>query len=290
MKMETTEWAVEAEGISYSYEGDGNRALDGLNLKIRRGKKVAVMGGNGSGKSTFFLCLNGIIRPDSGTIRINGSPLSYHRKGLLDVRSKVGIVFQEPDSQLFSASVFEDISFGVLNQGKDRDTARREVEDVIRELGIASFQDRPVHALSGGQKKQAAIAGVLAMHPEIILLDEPAAALDTEHRMIVNQIVESLPKKGITVLMATHDMDHAYEWADEILVFAAGRVAAAGTPDEICSDRKLLERCGLELPAAYRIYEAVRKRGMLNERPSPPRSIGELEEWIAGKAGTESVR
>ena len=186
MKMEYNEmkreedWVIEAQDVSFTYDGNDAKALDGLSLKIRRGAKVAFMGGNGSGKSTFFLCLNGIRKPDRGKIWIDGSSISYTRKGLLDVRSKVGIVFQEPDNQLFSASVYEEVSFGILNLGADEETAKREVEHVLAELEITPFQDRPVHALSGGQKKQVAVADILVMHPEVMILDEPVAALGSE--------------------------------------------------------------------------------------------------------------
>ena len=166
-------------GLSFAY--GRKRIFEGLDLAFAEGVVTTLIGANGSGKSTFFLCLNGIRRPDGGTIYIDGKPVEYTRKGLLDVRGKVGIVFQEPDSQLFSASVYEEISFGILNLGADEDTARREVERVIEELEITPFQDRPAHALSGGQKKQVAIADILVMHPEVMILDEPAAALDPKH-------------------------------------------------------------------------------------------------------------
>ena len=195
MKREE-DWVIEAQNVSYTYDGNTKRALDGLNLRIRRGTKVAFMGGNGSGKSTFFLCLNGIRKPEDGRICIEGEPIEYTRKGLLAVRSKVGIVFQEPDDQLFSASVYEEISFGILNLGVDESTARREVESVIEELEITPFQDRPAHALSGGQKKQVAIADILVMHPEVMILDEPAAALDPKHTKKVQEIIDGLTDKG----------------------------------------------------------------------------------------------
>ena len=234
------DWVIEAQDVSYTYDGNNERALDGLNLKIRRGTKVAFMGGNGSGKSTFFLCLNGIRRPDTGKICIDGEAIEYTRKGLLNVRGRVGIVFQEPDDQLFSASVYEEISFGILNLGADEETARREVESVIKELEITPFQDRPAHALSGGQKKQVAIADILVMHPEVMILDEPAAALDPKHTKKVQQIVDHLTEKGITVLMATHAIDYAYAWADEIILMHEGKVIRQGTPFDVCSDRAAL--------------------------------------------------
>ena len=274
------DWVIEAQDVSYTYDGNSEKALDGLSLKISRGAKVAFMGGNGSGKSTFFLCLNGIRRPDGGTIYIDGKPVEYTRKGLLDVRGKVGIVFQEPDSQLFSASVYEEISFGILNLGADEDTARREVERVIEELEITPFQDRPAHALSGGQKKQVAIADILVMHPEVMILDEPAAALDPKHTKKVQEIVDRLSGKGITVLMATHDIDYAYAWADEIVLMHEGKVIRQGPPVEVCTDREALEKASLELPVVVKIYERLREKNLIPEDMALPGNVEELIEIL----------
>lgn len=274
------DWVIEAQDVSYTYDGNNERALDGLNLKIRRGTKVAFMGGNGSGKSTFFLCLNGIRRPDTGKICIDGKAIEYTRKGLLEVRGRVGIVFQEPDDQLFSASVYEEISFGILNLGADEETARREVESVIKELEITPFQDRPAHALSGGQKKQVAIADILVMHPEVMILDEPAAALDPKHTKKVQQIVDHLTEKGITVLMATHDIDYAYAWADEIILMHEGKVIRQGTPFEVCSDREALKAASLEVPAVLRMHERLKEKGLVPQDAAPPGNIDELVESL----------
>lgn len=274
------DWVIEAQDVSYTYDGNNERALDGLNLKIRRGTKVAFMGGNGSGKSTFFLCLNGIRRPDTGKICIDGEAIEYTRKGLLNVRGRVGIVFQEPDDQLFSASVYEEISFGILNLGADEETARREVESVIKELEITPFQDRPAHALSGGQKKQVAIADILVMHPEVMILDEPAAALDPKHTKKVQQIVDHLTEKGITVLMATHDIDYAYAWADEIILMHEGKVIRQGIPFDVCSDRAALKTASLEVPAVLRIHQRLKEKGLIPEDAVPPGSVDELVESL----------
>ena len=274
------EWIIETENLCYTYEGNDRRALDGVSVKIRRGRKVAFMGGNGSGKSTLFLCLNGILRPESGRVIIDGTPVKYNRKGLLDVRKKVGIVFQEPDNQLFSASVYQEISFGILNLGADEETARREVERVMEEVGITAFSDRPAHALSGGQKKQVAIADILVMHPEVMILDEPAAALDPKHTRIVEEIIERLTDKGITVLMATHDMDYAFAWADEIILMKDGQVIKEGSPGEVCGDREALERTNLEPPAVLTIYEKMLEKNLVKRGGTPPKNIRELEEML----------
>ena len=192
----------------------------------------------------------------------------------------MGIVFQEPDDQLFSASVYEEISFGILNLGVDESTARREVESVIEELEITPFQDRPAHALSGGQKKQVAIADILVMHPEVMILDEPAAALDPKHTKKVQEIIDGLTDKGITVLMATHDIDYAYAWADEIVLMQEGKVIRQGAPAEVCADRTALTEAGLEVPAVLRIYERLREKGLLSGEAVPPRNVDGLVEIL----------
>lgn len=275
----TEDWVIEAENLSYSYEENDRKALDGLSVRIGRGKKVAFMGGNGSGKSTFFLCLNGILRPDKGRVLIDGKPVSYTRKGLLEVRKKVGIVFQEPDNQLFSASVFQEISFGILNLGTEEETARKKVEQVIRELDITPFKDRPAHALSGGQKKQVAIADILVMHPQVMILDEPASALDAVHTKKVHELIRRLTEQGITVLMSLHDIDYAWSWADEIVLMDRGRVIRQGTPREVCEDEAALRQAGLERPVVLRIYEKLKEKGVLSGGRIPG-SMDELTEML----------
>ena len=211
---------------------------------------------------------------------IDGERVSYTRKGLLDVRKKVGIVFQEPDNQLFSASVFQEISFGILNLGVEEETARREVERVIRELEITPFQNRPAHALSGGQKKQVAIADIFVMHPEIMILDEPASALDAAHTKKVHELIRGLTEQGITVLMSLHDIDYAWAWADEIVLMHEGKVMKQGTPREVCEDEEALKKAGLARPGVLRIYEKLKGRGMLLGDQIPG-SMDELAEMLS---------
>ena len=275
----TEDWVIEAENLSYSYEENDRKALDGLSVRIGRGKKVAFMGGNGSGKSTFFLCLNGILRPDKGRVLIDGKPVSYTRKGLMDVRKKVGVVFQEPENQLLSASVFQEISFGSLTLGTEEETARTEVGQVIRALDITPFKDRPAHALSGGQKKQVAIADILVMHPQVMILDEPASALDAVHTKKVHELIRRLTEQGITVLMSLHDIDYAWSWADEIVLMDRGRVIRQGTPREVCEDEAALRQAGLERPAVLRIYEKLKEKGVLSGGRIPG-SMDELTEML----------
>ena len=273
------EYMVIAEDLHYTYE-DGTEALRGIDLKIRFGEKVAVMGANGSGKSTFFRHLNGLLKPERGRVLIDEEPIVYSRKGLLDVRKKVGIVFQNPDDQLFSASVKQEISFGVMNLGMSEDEAERKVDEIMKRFNITPFADNPTHFLSGGQKKQVAIADIVVMDPSLMILDEPAAALDPRHSRIIDSIVDGLSGKGITVILSTHDVQRALLWADRVVIFDEGRIAGQGTPEEIFADDALLERTNLEKPAVLRIFETLKSEGILSDTLRPPRSMDELEKYI----------
>ena len=271
---------LKADDLYFSYDDDKTHSLNGLSLEIKRGSKVAFMGANGSGKSTFFLCCNGIHKPAKGTLYYNGKPISYDKKGLLELRSKVGIVFQDPDNQLFSASVYQEISFGILNLGVPEEEARKEVEQVIDSLEITPFRHKPTHALSGGQKKQVSIADILVMHPEVIILDEPAAALDPKHTAMVNHIVEQMTEQGITVLIATHDVNYAYEWADEIMLFHEGKVLMHGTPKEVFSSPDVLKKTNLEPPVVLELFRRLTKKGILSSSLPLPKNLKTLEKYI----------
>lgn len=267
------------ENVSYTYE-DGTEALKGIDLEIRRGEKLAVMGANGSGKSTLFLTLNGIRKPTAGRILYKGKPVDYSKKGLLTMRKNIGIVFQDPDNQLFSASVTQEISFGVLNLGLTEEEARARVERVIDEMDISPFRDKPTHFLSGGQKKRVSIADILVMDPEIILFDEPAAALDPKHARMIDEIIDRLGEQGITVILSTHDVDRAFIWADRIVLLDEGKIISEGTPDEIFMNGEMLARTNLEKPAVLRIFETLCDAGILEKGLPVPHTSGELEKYI----------
>lgn len=273
---------LKAEELYFAHEDDNAHVLSGFSLEIKRGQKVAFMGANGSGKSTFFLCCTGIYKPRSGRIYVDGKPVTYDKKGLLELRSKVGIVFQDPDNQLFSASVYQEISFGILNLGVLEEKARKEVEEVIEYLEITPFRHKPTHALSGGQKKQVSIADILVMHPDIIILDEPAAALDPRHTTMVNHIVERLTEQGITIMMATHDVNFAYEWADEVVLVHEGRVLVQGNPANVLGNRAVLKQTNLEPPAVLELFDSLCRKGLLKASLPVPRNLTELEKYIAG--------
>ena len=272
---------LKAEDLYYSYDDEQSHSLNGLSLEIKKGQKIALMGANGSGKSTFFLCCTGILKPQKGKLFFHNKEVTYKKKELLDLRSKIGIVFQDPDNQLFSASVYQEISFGPLNLGHSEEETKKEVEEVIDYLEITPFRHKPTHALSGGQKKQVSIADILVMKPEIIILDEPAAALDPKHTTMVNHIVEQMTQNGITVLMATHDVDYAYEWADEVLLFHEGKVLMHGTPAQVFGNRVALKQTNLEPPAVLELFESLCRKGILKASLPLPKNLNALEKYIS---------
>ena len=272
---------LKAEDLYFSYDDEQSHSLNGLSLEIKKGQKIAFMGANGSGKSTFFLCCTGILKPQKGKLFFHNKEVTYKKKELLDLRSKIGIVFQDPDNQLFSASVYQEISFGPLNLGHSEEETKKEVEEVIDYLEITPFRHKPTHALSGGQKKQVSIADILVMKPEIIILDEPAAALDPKHTTMVNHIVDQMTQNGITVLMATHDVNYAYEWADEILLFHEGKVLMYGTPTQVFSNRGVLTQTNLEPPAVLELFESLCRKGILKSSLPLPKNLNALEKYIS---------
>ena len=274
-----SEWILEGEDLQYAYE-DGTQALRGLSFAVRRGEKLAIMGPNGSGKSTLFLHLNGVLKPAAGRVLVNGQPVDYSRKGLLELRRRVGIVFQDPDDQLFCADVAGEISFGLYNLGLKEEEIRRRVQDVMEELGITPFGDKPVHALSGGQKKRVSIADILVMEPEVLILDEPASALDPRHARLIDGLIDRLSERGITVILSTHDVDRALIWADRVLLLEEGRMLAQGTPEEIFQDLPLLERTNLEQPAVLKMAAILRRQGLLPAAGAVPRRVEELETML----------
>lgn len=272
---------IEIKDLGYQYE-DGTVALENVNLTINKGEKIAIMGPNGSGKSTLFLCLNGVYKPTKGCIHVNGEPIMYNRNGMKKLRQIIGIVFQNPDNQLFSADVFQEISFGPLNLGLEKEIVRERVESVLESLHIEHLKKRPTHFLSGGQKKQVAIADIVAMKPEVILFDEPTAALDSYHSQLVNALVDELCESGITVIQATHDSDYAMEWADQVIVIQDGRVIVKDSPQKVFEDIELRKRAYLEEPNVLKMYNCLCRTHMIENINDGicPRSIEDLAKLI----------
>ena len=247
---------LEARNICYSY-GDDTQALKNVNLKINNGEIVAILGKNGAGKSTLFLHFNGIYEPDSGEILIDGEKLKYNKKALLKCRQKVGIVFQNPDNQIFAPSVEEDVAFGPLNLKLPMDEVQRRVEDALKRVGMEGFEKKAPHHLSGGQKKRVAIAGILAMKPEIMILDEPTAGLDPQGAIKIMNLLSQLNSEGITIVISTHDVDLVSQYVNKIFVMADGEIIGDGTPKEIFSNEELIKKANLKLPIISELFKLL---------------------------------
>lgn len=264
---------LEALSLSHRY-ADGSLGLDGCSLAIRRGSRNALLGANGSGKTTLLMHCNGLLQPSAGSLRFAGAPLDRSRAGLAALRRRVGLVFQNPDRQLFSASVVEDVSFGPLNLGLDEATVRGRVGEALAAVGMVEHANRPVHHLSFGQKKRVCIAGVLAMQPEVLLLDEPMAGLDAAMQHELLAVLDRLAGQGITIVLSTHDVDFAYRWADDIHLLAAGRCLSSFAAVELPAQAAMLKQAGQALPAVVALQGALAARGIA--AGTPARSLDAL--------------
>lgn len=242
--------AIEVKELSFQYK-DGTRALDRLSLTIEMGKKVALLGPNGSGKSTLLLHFNSIHPVQQGLLKVLGQAVTQKNEEWL--RSQVGLVFQDPDDQLFSSTVWEDVSFGPINQGLRGEALEKRVRGALRAVNMEEYSRKVPYNLSYGQKKKVAIAGVLAMEPEIIVLDEPVAFLDPAGKNTLFNILDNLNLQGKTIIAATHDVDLATCWADQIIILNNGKVLAQGDP-ELLTQKELVEAANLELPRVSQIF------------------------------------
>lgn len=236
---------LEFRQVSYRYPGQEQLALRELTVTLPVNQKIAVVGRNGAGKSTLFLHCNGLFRPLSGEVRFRDRRLAYDRASLRELRRRVGVVFQNPDDQLFSASVAQDISFGPLNLGLGETEVRRRVAAAAEMCGVTSLLDRATHSLSGGEKARVALAGVLAMEPEVLVADEPLGSLDPWMRLALFDILERFYERGNTIVMATHDVAVVRHWATYVIVMDAGAAVFAGPPAALLDDQTLLTMTGL---------------------------------------------
>lgn len=251
---------LEVNDLTYHYQ-DGTEALKGVSLQVGRGKTVAILGGNGAGKSTLLLCMNGILRPAAGILRLAGEPYSYTSSALLNLRRRVGFVFQDSDTQLFSASVQQDISFGPMNLKLPVEEVRKRVEWAMEVTGTSQLKDRPTHALSFGQKKRVAIAGVLAMKPEVMIFDEPTAGLDPSGVSEIMHLLRTTQRElGISIILSTHDIDIVPLYCDKAYVLHQGRVALEGTPTEIFSQKETMRQVGLRLPRIGHLMDILQNQ------------------------------
>ncbi|MGV0102154.1 ABC transporter ATP-binding protein [Nostoc sp. DSM 114160] len=245
------EYLLQFEQVYYTYPGAQQSALNGVTLNIPLGKRCALIGQNGCGKTTLFLLANGLYKPDSGIVRWRGEPLSYNRNYLAKLRQNVGLVFQDPEQQLVASTVEEDISYGLCNLGLPVSEIQQRVEQTLVEFGLTILAQRPVHHLSLGQKKRVSIADVMVLQPELLVLDEPTAYLDVKHTRNLIATLKKIHQDGTTLIMATHDLDLVYRWADWIFVMDKGRLILEGKPQDIFSQRTLLEELELGIPLIY---------------------------------------
>lgn len=250
---------IEFDNVAYTYDGTTN-ALDSVNLTIEDGRFVCILGGNGSGKSTLAKHMNALLVPDKGTVTVNGYDTSSPENTYV-VRSNAGMVFQNPDDQLVATLVEDDVAFGPENLGVPLPELRERVTESLRLAGLPGFEKRETHALSGGQKQRVAIAGALAMHPRILILDEASAMLDPAGRAHLQEVCKDLNARGYTIVMITHFMDEA-ALADEVVVMQNGNVAASGTPEEVFSHPERIEHMNLDMPFAATLCRDLQKRGM----------------------------
>lgn len=256
------EAAIEARELRYTYE-DGTAALKGINLRAERGRITGILGANGAGKSTLFLNLNGVLQPSAGEILLDGAPVKRDRKGLTELRRRVGIVFQDPDDQLFSADVYRDISFGAVNLGLPEAEVRRRVEAAMERTGVSHLRDKPTHALSFGQKKRAAIAGVLVMEPEVLILDEPTAGLDPVGvESILGNIRDYHQAHNATIILVSHSMEEVARTVDRLVVVNDGKIPFHGTPREVFCHGAELEAMGLGVPQMTRVFHRLKAMGV----------------------------
>ena len=252
---------LEVKNLKYSYNAE-YQALKGVSLKVEQGEMVALLGKNGAGKSTLFLHLNGIYQPDEGQVFIDGEELKYDKKSLLKFRQKVGIVFQNPDDQIFAPTVEEDVAFGPLNLGLSMEEVQDRVEEALARVGMSGYEKKAPHHLSGGQKKRVAIAGILAMKPEIMVLDEPTAGLDPQGVMDLSKLLNELNDEGITIIISTHEVDLVPTYAKKVFVLVDGLLIAEGTPKEIFSKPEILEQANLKVPIVTELFQQLEADGV----------------------------
>jgi cobalt/nickel transport system ATP-binding protein len=252
-------------------------ALSGVTLDIPKGKKTVFLGPNGAGKSTLFLHLNGVLKPDSGTVFYEGKKISYDSSSLAELRKNIALVFQNPDDQIFSATVEEDVAFGPLNLGLNREEVGRRVDEALSWIGLENSREKPTQQLSFGERKRVALAGALAMKPNVLVMDEPTAGLDYEMVHELLELSDELNNRGLTVIISTHDVETAYEWADEVRALNAGRLVFSGGSDEFFEQAELLHDLGLMPPLAFLLNQQFHLRTGSPEKPYP-RNIVELSQ------------
>lgn len=269
---------LETTDLKYTYP-DGTLAIEGISISIEKGKKIAFVGPNGSGKSTLFLLLNGTLEPQEGKIIFHGKPLLYDTPSLREIRKSIGIVFQNSDDQIFAPTVYQDVAFGPTNLEMTEEEVVAKVNETLEYVGLLELKDKPPHHLSGGQKKRVAVAGVVVMEPEIIILDEPLANLDPVGADEILDLLNELNQFEKTIVISTHDVDFAYSWADYIYLLVNRKIIGSGTPEEVFCDPDMLKDAGLKIPMILEIYYEIQKRNMASVN-RVPKTVPEIVDTL----------
>lgn len=278
---------IECRGVSFSYDG-AVPALDGVDLNIEDGEFFCILGGNGSGKSTFAKHLNALLQPDAGTVCVNGMDASDPEL-VYDIRSTAGMVFQNPDDQLVATLVEDDVAFGPENLGMESAQIAQRVREALKAVGLVGFERHETHALSGGQKQRVALAGVLAMEPRVLILDEASSMLDPRGHKGLMKACHALHDRGMTIVMITHFMEEASE-ADRVAVFRAGRVAMLGTPEEILTRADELAQLNLDMPASCCLGMELRAKGVpVHAQVREVDMVAEIAQTYAERSGAGTV-
>ena len=278
---------LEFDNVHYAYP-NCRESLSGVTFSIKKGARVALVGPNGAGKTTLLLMCNGVLEPSAGRVILDGEPLRYDSRSLREVRKKVGLVFQNSDSQLFAPTVYQDVAFGPLNLGMTPEEIKVTVARSLAAVGLSGYEKRPPHQLSGGEKKRAAIAGTLAMNPEVLVFDEPTSSLDPAGAADLMELLDELNSRGTTIIVSTHDVELAYLWADQIILMNNGTVLHEGTPEEVFTDPALITSSNLRMPAVLEVYTELVSRQMI-ERTRSPKSVLQLVSSLVQSSSTPNV-
>jgi cobalt/nickel transport system ATP-binding protein len=246
---------MEFDGIEYTYPCNAKPALHSLSLQIGKHQCCAVIGRNGCGKTTLFRLANGLYRPQGGIIRWQGKPLKYHHNALNQLRSQVGLVFQDPEQQLVGTTVEEDLSYGLCNLGLGEKEIEGRVQQALLDFDLTDLADIPVNYLSLGQKKRLSIADVMILQPRLLLLDEPTAYLDPQQVRTLWATLGQIKALGATIMIATHNLDFAYAWADWIFVMDSGKLVLEGSPETVFQKREIMESLGLGIPLVLDLFK-----------------------------------
>ena len=261
---------LKIEDLHYTY-GNGKSALEGVSVDIYEGEKIAVIGSNGSGKSTFFLNIDGVLTPEQGKIIYRDTVIN--KKNLKELRKNIGIVFQDADNQIIASTVKAEVAFGPMNLKLSKEEVLERVDEALEYMNISNLKDRPPHYLSGGEKKRVSIADIIAMKSEIIIFDEPTAALDPVNAIMLEEVLGKLGAEGKTMIISTHDVDFVYRWAERVIVFCDGKIIADGDPIEIFKNTKILKQANLKKPTLLEVYESLVEKHILEDIKIYPKSI-----------------